>query len=327
MSPVLAALESVYAPIAPELREVERRFDEELVSTFPFVKGLCQKVERYRGKMLRPTLLLLTGQACGDLTDDHVTLAAVVEMVHVATLVHDDVLDEAEIRRKQSTINASNGNETAVLLGDYLMSHAFHMVAGVDDPYAARRMGATTNTVCEGELLQVHHRGDVGLTESLYFEIVRRKTAALTATCCELGARFAGASDDSVAAWQRFGCDVGIAFQIADDVLDYTGTEQQMGKSLGRDLDLGEPTLPTIHALHHADSAIRKELAAVLGNGHTINRERICDWLTSSGSLDYAFGVAGEYITSARRHLDTLPDSPAKEALTTATEFMVRRSH
>lgn len=327
MPPAGLLLADLYTPVAEELALVERRFDDELYSESPFVNGLCQCVQRYRGKMLRPMLLLLSGKVCGPLTDEHVTLAAVVEMVHVATLVHDDVLDEAQVRRKQATINATNGNETAVLLGDYLISHAFHLCSGLDDQYASRLIGATTNTVCEGELLQVRHRANAELTEGEYLEIIRRKTAALTGACCALGARYAGASPQATGQWERFGTDLGMAFQIIDDVLDCVGSEQQMGKTLGRDLDLGEPTLPTIHALHHAGPAVRRELARVLGNGHAVSRETIRGWLEQAGSIEYAYRSAAEYVALAGKHLEPLARSLAKDALLAVTDFVLRRRH
>ena len=306
---------------------MERCFDAELSNELPLVNDLCRQVERYRGKMLRPTLLLLAGKACGRLTDEHVTLAAVVEMVHVATLVHDDVLDEATLRRRQPTINSSHGNQTAVMLGDFLISHAFHLCSGLNDQYASRLIGATTNMVCEGELMQIRHRANTGLSESEYLEIVRRKTAALTGTCCALGARFAGASSETTQGWRRFGEDLGIAFQIVDDVLDCVGTPQQMGKTLGRDLELGEPTLPTIHALDRADPAVRVELARVMNNGHTVSRDTIRAWLEEAGSIEYAYRRAGSYVSSARQHLEPLAQSPAKEALQAVTEFVLKRRH
>ena len=320
-------LADLYAPVADELARVERCFDRELVSELPFVNDLCRRVRRYRGKMLRPTLLLLAGKAAGRISEEHVTLAAVVEMVHVATLVHDDVLDEADVRRKQPTLNAREGNETAVLLGDYLISHAFHLCSGLNDQYASRQIGASTNTVCEGELTQIHHRADASLTEAQYLEIIRRKTAVLTGTCCLLGARYAGARPDEAQAWRRFGVELGVAFQIVDDVLDYTGTPQNLGKTLGRDLDLGKPTLPTIHALRHAEPAVRAQLALALTNGHAVSRERICGWLEEAGSVEYAYAAAGDRITSARAHLDDVPGSPAKDALWAVTEFILRRQH
>jgi len=318
-------LADLYAPVSDELARVEHRLRGELHSQLPFVNELCAQVERYRGKMLRPTLLLLTGRACGRLTDAHVTLAAVVEIIHLATLVHDDVLDEADLRRRQATVNATHGNETAVLLGDYLISHAYHLCSRLADPTAARLIAATTNTVCEGELLQVHHRADLKLGEDRYLEIIRRKTAALTAACCALGARYARLDEAAVESWFRFGTDVGIAFQIADDVLDFTGTLDEMGKTLGRDLDLGKPTLPTIHALTHAAPAVRSELALVLSNGHSASRETIRGWLEEAGSIEYAYAVAAGYVDSARQHLDTIPDSPARDALLAATTFLLQR--
>ena len=315
----------LYSPVSLRLAEVERRFDDELYSELALVNRLCQRVRRYRGKMLRPTLLLLSGEACGGVTDEHVTLAVVVEMVHAATLVHDDVLDQADVRRRQATINATEGNQTAVLLGDYLISHAFHLCSSLDDQYASRRIGATTNTVCEGELMQVHHRGHVELSEADYLEIIRRKTAALTGTCCALGARYAGASFEAVEAWERFGADLGMAFQIVDDLLDCIGTEQQMGKTLGRDLDLGEPTLPVIHALARAEPIIRRRLVSVLRNGRMASRERVRTWLEQTDSIAYAYRVAGEYLAAARRHLATVPPGPSRDSLAAVTDFILLR--
>ena len=158
----------LYAPIAEHLKEIERIIEDELFSDHPAVNALCAKVGRYRGKMLRPALLLLCGQANGNLNDSHRTLAAVVETVHLATLVHDDVLDEASVRRKSPTINSTNGNVAAVLLGDYLISHAYHLCSSLDDQYAARAIAATTNTVCEGELMEIHHRNDDRLSQTSY---------------------------------------------------------------------------------------------------------------------------------------------------------------
>src|SRR5688572_17604631 len=182
-------------PIAPQLAAVARRFEQELTSDLPCVNALVKHVSRFRGKMLRPTLLLLSGKACGELTDAHVTLAAVVEMVHMATLVHDDVLDEAELRRKGATINHLRGNEAAVMLGDYLISHSYHLCSSLHSQLASRLIARTTNRVCEGELLQIDNRNNLDLSEETYLEIIARKTASLCATCCILGSKFAGADD------------------------------------------------------------------------------------------------------------------------------------
>lgn len=323
-------LANLYAPIAPALAEVERCFADELFSELPFVNNLCERVTRFRGKMLRPALVLLSGSASAGvagLTDEHVTLAAVTEMVHMATLVHDDVLDQSEIRRRRATINAMSGNETAVLLGDYLISHAFHLCSGLSSQSASRLIGATTNTVCEGELLQIHHRGNDRLSEAEYFEIIRRKTAALTAACCLLGAKYAGADDETVERLNQYGLSAGIAFQIVDDVLDLTGTQRDVGKTVGRDLDLGKPTLPIIHALAHAPAASRGELARLLRNGRATSGMNVEQLLNATGSVDYALCVAQSYVSDAQHQLDALPASPARDSLRIMADFIVRRRH
>src|SRR5205809_270719 len=191
--------------IAPQLAAVEQRFMAELKSQIPSVNTLVKHVSRFRGKMLRPTLLLLSGKACGELNEAHVTLATVVEMVHMATLVHDDVLDEAELRRKGATINHLRGNEAAVLLGDYLISHSFHLCSSLDSQLASRLIGRTTNRVCEGELLQIDNRNNLDLGEDTYLEIISRKTASLCATCCLLGATYAGATEARVEQLELYG--------------------------------------------------------------------------------------------------------------------------
>src|SRR4029077_19205862 len=171
---------------------------------------LVKHVSRFRGKMLRPCLVLLSGKACsGELNDSHVVLATVVEMVHMATLVHDDVLDDAELRRKGATINHLRGNEAAVLLGDYLISHSYHLCSSLDSQHASRAIGRTTNEVCEGELLQIHHRNNLDLDEETYLTILDRKPASLTAACCLLGAQVAGASEAAVRYADTFGRCIG----------------------------------------------------------------------------------------------------------------------
>src|SRR5678810_1102649 len=205
--------------IKKELAAVEQLFIDELATDLTCVNTLIKHVSRFRGKMLRPTLVLLAGKACGQLTDAHSVLATVVEMVHMATLVHDDVLDEAELRRKGAPINHLRGNEAAVLLGDYLISHSYHLCSSLQSQLASRAIAHTTNQVCEGELLQIENRNNFDLDEETYLKIITLKTAILCATCCSLGARFAGASDDIVNRMELFGLSLGQAFQIQDDIL------------------------------------------------------------------------------------------------------------
>src|SRR5688500_5435796 len=200
-----SALASLTDCIRPQLAAVEKLFHEELASDLACVNTLIKHVSRFRGKMLRPSLVLLAGKACGELTHAHTVIATVVEMVHMATLVHDDVLDEAELRRKGATINHLRGNEAAVMLGDYLISHSYHLCSSLDSQLASRLIARTTNEVCEGELLQIANRNNVELDEETYLEIITRKTASLCATCCQLGAMFAGATEAVVEQLETYG--------------------------------------------------------------------------------------------------------------------------
>ncbi len=322
MSTLLAEL---CEPIAVDLRRVEEIFQDALDSELPPVQALCRHVRRLRGKMLRPALLLLAGQACGNLRDEHHKLAAVIEMVHMASLVHDNVLDEADIRRKAVTVNRLTSNETAVMLGDFLISRSLRLCCGLSSQLASQVVAAAAATVFEGELLQLSNRGNFQLSEQTYFAIIERKTAALTAAATELGALYADAPAHAVRGLRDFGRGVGIAFQIVDDVLDITGREEQAGKTLGTDARQGKLTLPMIHHLRTRPDGHADRLLACLQAPQTLDRARVQDLLTETGSLDHARRVAGDYVTRAIASLDCLPPSPARTQLQTMTEFIVAR--
>ena len=309
--------------IEPHLALVEARFDAELQSDLACVSTLVRHVSRFRGKMLRPMVALLAGRAVGELTDAHITVATVVEMVHMATLVHDDVLDDAELRRRGATINHLKGNEAAVLLGDFLISHSYHLCSSLNDPRASRAIAATTNRVCEGELLQLENRGNVDLSEQTYKTIVSRKTAALIATSARLGAHYAGATPDVAAKFEAFGEAIGIAFQIQDDVLDLVGDQREVGKSLGSDVAKVKLTLPIIHFLRTAPQDHRVLLKQLLKAG---DAEQVRHLIAPSGSIDYAQDEAKRYVALAIASLADLPESDAKSALIEAANFVVARS-
>jgi octaprenyl-diphosphate synthase len=319
-------LAALYAPVAAELEEAERVFAAELASRFPFVQLLVDHCADFRGKRLRPALVLLTGRACGRLTPAHPVLAAVVEMIHTATLVHDDILDEAMVRRHAATVNAEWGNETAVLLGDYLFTHAFHLAASLDSTLACRWIGRATNLVCEGEMQQVHNRGNLDLGEDDYFAIIRGKTAELTAVSCRLGAHYAGAPEPVVHALEDYGRDLGVAFQIADDVLDIWGEERVTGKSLGTDLEKQKLTLPLIRLLATAEPGTAERVRGILIESNPENRRELRPLLEASGALDYAWEQAQRAAAHALAALDALPDSEAKGVLRTMAQYVVRRN-
>src|SRR5579871_5391909 len=228
-----AVLMAVEQAIGPDLLDAEQILADELRSENPYVCDILEHSTRFRGKRLRPMLLLLTAKAAGGIRHDHKVLAAVVEMIHLATLVHDDVLDDAETRRHFATVNSRWNNETSVLFGDYLFTHSFHLASSLQTTYACRRIGRSTNIVCEGELSQIKERGNLDLSEAAYFKIIDGKTAELTALCGHLGAKYADANDSVTAAMEQYGRSLGLAFQIADDVLDLMGNEKKTGKTLG----------------------------------------------------------------------------------------------
>lgn len=326
-------LAPVQAMLAEGLARVEQRFDAHLASDLLPVERLCSHIERYRGKMLRPSLVMLCGLACGEeeISDDHVTLAAVCEMVQMATLVHDDVLDEAEIRRRGRTVNHLSGNEAAVILGDYLIAAAYHLSTTIDSLDAARLIGEVSMTLCGGELLQLHYRDDYSLDEPTYFAILERKTAALIGVSCRLGAMLAGADKTTQDGLETFGRRLGVAFQIQDDLMDLLGTEAVVGKSVGKDLEKGKLTLPVLLHLGMIRAEGRGAFLARLGEagrGEAGAREvaaGLRDELVASGAVEAAKAKAGALVEEARSQLAGLPESGARGMLDLMAAAVVRR--
>ena len=313
-----------------ELEKVEVIFSRQLESDLPFVNELTEHVDRYRGKMLRPTLLLLTAMTVeGDPCDGsaisprHRTIATVLEMIHMATLVHDDVLDEADFRRRGATISSLRGNEMAVMLGDYLISNAFHLCSTEGESSLNELIGSVTNMVCEGELLQLSNRENMDLTIDTYFEILRRKTAVLVGACCRLGAVVSNAPDEVVDAADRFGCGLGIAFQIQDDLLDLLGDRETVGKSTGRDLDTGKLTLPVLLFLESASVQQREQMCHLLKTREDTELRRI---LVDSGAVSQAYAHAERLVEEAKRELAIFPTSSGRDLLHSLADAVVTRT-
>lgn len=320
------SLRLLYAPIADDLGEVERILREEMRSDYPYVDELVRYGVMLGGKRLRPALLLLAARAVGEVRPAHYVLSAVVEMIHTATLVHDDVLDEAVTRRRLATVNSRWDNEASVLLGDFLFTHAFYLASTLETTYACQTIGRATNIVCEGELRQKGSRGDFTLDETEYLEIIDAKTAELTACACRLGAYYAGGDEAAVEAMTRFGRNLGIAFQIADDLLDVVGSEAAVGKSLGTDLEKQKPTLPVIRALQQASKAECAEILEILEGDAPHKRQLLAPWLDRFEALAYARTKARGYAAAAAQDLAGFSSNPALEMLRRLTEFVVRRS-
>lgn len=341
-------LQSLQELISDGFLRVEEVFANQLVSDLDPVDQMCEHVERYRGKMLRPMLVLLCGTAANPelntllesdetdslITDAHITCGAVCEMVHMATLVHDDVLDEAEIRRRGKTINAMKGNETSVILGDYLIASSYELCSSLNSPVPSRIVGKASAIMCTGELLQLHNRNNLDLDEPTYFEILKRKTAALIGAACQLGALstlgFDQESNPTVQALYGFGTDLGIAFQIQDDVLDLTGTVETVGKSVGRDLDKGKLTYPLIHHLSNADASTRADSIRLIQQaitGDQSNLEALIENIESTSSIQATQATAASYVEQAKVRLEHVPEGAGRMMLELIADAVIARSH
>ncbi len=323
-------LVSVYSFIAPELQTLEETMRRELRGADPFVEEVIRYAFKLGGKRLRPVLLFLCAKAAGAVTADHHLVAVALEMVHTATLIHDDILDGATIRRHLATMNIRWDNETSVLAGDLLFMIAMQMITRLDDLDGYRMISESLRKTCLGELRQVGARNRFDLTEGEYLDILGDKTAALLGCSCRLGAYFARATPETVDRYLRYGNLLGLAFQIADDILDLTGKEERMGKTLGTDLVNRKATLPLIHYLHTASPADRKSMLELVtdedlanGNGGNIIA-MVIDRLRKNGSIDAAAKKADELIDSAIELLPA-PGTEATEALTEIARFAVRR--
>lgn len=316
----------IYDFLAVELEEIREIFNGELTTDEPFVADMIDELGKFRGKMLRPMLVVLCGKACGQINHRHHVLAAVTEMVHMATLVHDDVLDEAEYRRRGRTINSLHGNESAVLLGDLLTSHAFRLCGSLESQLASRLIGATANTVCEGELMQLYYRGCYDLTEERYFEIISRKTASLIGICCYLGAEAAGADEPLCCSLQEYGLKLGMAFQIIDDVMDMVGVEAQAGKTLGTDLLKEKLTLAGIHYFSHCAKQEGNRVRRLLARHDKQANAQVVERFEKSGSIAYARGQARNLIEESKEQLRYLEAQEVRAVLEELADLVVSQA-
>ncbi|MCC6149791.1 MAG: polyprenyl synthetase family protein [Planctomycetes bacterium] len=317
-------LARLYDPILSELGRVEERYKAELSSDDPYIATLLEYIEDYSGKKLRPALLLLAGKACGKVTQDHIVLGAVAEMLHTATLVHDDILDEALLRRKRASINALAGNEVSVLLGDHIFSHAFEVSLTLSTTEGAKQFSRAMAVTCLGEVMQVNNRNNFELSEEKYLKIIDGKTAELYATSARLGAHYAGAKPEVCDAFYAYGMQLGRAFQIMDDLLDLLGEEALVGKTLGSDVEKGKPTLPLIHFLAHAD-AKQKALALTAVKAGAKGHDELVKLLHSKESFKYAAAKARGYIDSAKQGLAVLGENAIRPLFEEIADFVLSR--
>ena len=303
---------------------VNRLIYQRLGSDVALVNQVAHHIIHSGGKRLRPLTVLLAARACGYQGQEHIAAAAVIEFIHTATLLHDDVVDASSLRRGQETANALFGNQASVLVGDFLYSRAFQMMVEIGELKILQVLADATNTIAEGEVLQLMNCNEPDTTEDDYLEVIYRKTAKLFEAGTQIGALLA-ACPNLEQPLESYGRHLGLAFQLVDDALDYDATTEELGKNIGDDLAEGKPTLPLIHAMDHGSAAERHMIREAIRTGGTQNLTSIQLAIETTGGLDYTAALATKEATAAQEALKGLPDSQHKQALTALADFAVRR--
>ena len=321
-------MQAALAIIGEDLKLVEQQFRKDLQSDVPLIRKVGEYVLSSGGKRVRPALLLLAARLAGYVGDKAVPLASVVEFVHTATLLHDDVVDSATLRRGLASANTLWGNEASVLVGDFLFSKSFSLMVGVGSLDILRVLSDATTVIAEGEVMQLLCTGEMDLTEERYINVIRSKTAILMSAACEAGAILGAVSQQQQKALADFGMDLGIAFQLMDDILDYVATEEEFGKSIGHDLEEGKITLPLIHTLKKCSESERAIIAAVVEQDEmSLDDFRAVSGLVKQyGGIAYTVEAARLYINRCKSHLDLFSSSPVRDALLSLSEYVVTRS-
>ena len=301
--------------VKSDFAAVDAAIIEHLSSQVPMVEKIGQYIIESGGKRLRPLLVLLSARACGYQQQQHITLAAVVEFIHTATLLHDDVVDTSDLRRGKPTANNKWGNSSSVLVGDFLYSRAFQMLVSIGNIDVMGTLSNATNVIAEGEVLQLLNAKNPDVSEADYLHVILGKTAMLFEAASQTGAQMAQASSEQTEALRRFGRHLGVAFQLIDDLMDYTGDQTSMGKNVGDDLAEGKPTLPLIHAMAHAADDERKIIRKAIRQGSCDEIDKIQSILIRCGSLDYTRARATQETQDALDCLNIVNDSPYKQSL------------
>ena len=323
-------LPRIQALAAADMASVDALIRTRLASDVVLINQVSEHIVSAGGKRLRPMLVVLAGQATatgGRTGADHHQLAAIVEFIHTSTLLHDDVVDESDLRRGRSTANAIWGNAASVLVGDFLYSRSFQLMVELDRMEVMQVLADTTNRIAEGEVLQLLHVRNPDTDEAAYLRVIERKTAVLFAAGTRLGALASGADAATQQALYDYGMNLGYAFQIADDVLDYAADADALGKNLGDDLAEGKATLPLIHAMRHSDAATRGELRRIVEHGEVDALPTVQTAIAACGSLAYSRQRASGYAQAADEALSALPANDYTAALRGLARYAIHRDH
>ena len=320
------SIKEIQAPIANEMKAFEGKFRQSMKTKVTLLDTIMNYIVQRKGKQIRPMFVFLTAGLCGEISEKSYRGAALIELLHTATLVHDDVVDESNYRRSFFSINALWKNKIAVLVGDYLLSKALLLSINNDD-FELLKIGSTAILeMAEGELMQIEKARKLDITEEIYFEIIRRKTATLIAACCAMGVSSVGADVETVGKARLFGEKVGIAFQIKDDLFDYGDAE--IGKPLGIDIKEKKMTLPLIYALNQADWSTKRRIINIIKNeSENSNKvDEVISFVKKSGGLEYATKSMQVLVNEAHTILNTFPDNPFRRSLAGLVQFTIERT-
>lgn len=320
-------LAQIFDPIRDDLERVEREFARHVESRVELIPQIGRYIQTSGGKRVRPALLLMASRLTGYAGDRAVLYASVIEFIHTATLVHDDIIDNSELRRGRAAVHSQWGNDITVLLGDYLYIKSMALALTHDNLDIIRLLCEVTLRMIEGELYQLTKTGDLAITEEEHLEIIRRKTAYLFGGCAQIGGMLGTVTPDHEVALRDYGFHLGMAFQLIDDLLDYTAEESVLGKPVGEDLRAGKVTLPIIYLLRRADGPAADLVRGVV-NEPELSAERwreICRLLREHRALDYAYHKAAEHATAAKRFLDVFPPTREREALLALPDYVLAR--
>ena len=325
----VADLREIIQLVEEDLARVEEIFEAQFRSDVGLVGEIGRYIREGGGKRIRPALLLLACRLCGYRGERAITLASVVEFIHTATLLHDDIIDEATVRRGKRSVNSRWGNDITVLLGDFLYTKSMSMALSQDNLPILRLLSDVTLRMIEGELLEIERNGDLRMSEAQHLDIIRRKTADLFAACMSIGAILGDVSEDKRRALTSYGLNLGICFQMVDDLLDFTADEKVLGKPVNNDLREGKLTLPVIFMLRKAGSVGEKTVSHVLADRgfERVTREELLRLAREHGALDEARALAERYAEAARKDLAAFDRSPFREALAVLPDFILSRDH
>ena len=320
-------LAQMFEPVRADLEAVEREYARQVQSKVDIIPQIGSYIQQGGGKRVRPAVLLMAARLCGYAGPRAILNAAVVEFIHTATLVHDDIIDDAELRRGRRSVHSRWGSDVTVLAGDFLYIKSMAMALTQDTLDVVRLLCDVTLRMIEGELYQLTKKGVVDISEDEHFEIIRRKTAYLFGGCAEIGGLLGGVPPERQAALREYGFSLGMTFQLVDDLLDLTGEEEALGKPVGGDLRDGKITLPIIHLLRHAGFEAEALIERIVGDRHLTSEEwsRLQALLAEHRSIEYAYDRAVEFGESAKRHLRAFAPSPEREALAGLADYVLSR--